>query len=177
MSIVNWLKGMIRRPGVRRRPGGSAAASFRPQLEQLGDRILPSAGLHLALAPPHALSSAVVSETDCLHVKFTVAVDPQTLKGTASGDLVGTVTFESHHLEPISSTVDQLTGKLKIHTAQGDLFLSETGTRNSTTGELNLTATVTGGNGIYKDATGTLSDTRSTFGADELFQGTICLAS
>jgi hypothetical protein len=42
MSLVNWLKGMVRRPGARRRPGGPAVASFRPQVEDLEGRALPS---------------------------------------------------------------------------------------------------------------------------------------
>ena len=63
MSIVNWLKGMVRRPGARRRPGGSAVASFRPQVEPLGDRIVPSAGLKV-LAPLGPASSAAVLMAD-----------------------------------------------------------------------------------------------------------------
>jgi hypothetical protein len=172
MSFLNWLNGTVRQPQARRRPGRPAAAPFRPQLEALGDRCLPSAGLHHALAPPHALSSAVVSETDCLHVKLTI-----TPSGTVSGDLVGTTSFEAHHLAPTPNPdVDLLTAKFKINTAEGDLFLSETGTGNNQTGELVLTATVTGGNGIYKGATGTLSEIRAEFGADTFVKGTICLA-
>jgi hypothetical protein len=190
MSLVNWLKGMVRRPGARRRPGGPAVASFRPQVEPLGDRIVPSAGLKV-LAPLGPASSAAVLMADSTcpqntDLRVEDVLNPGgggnggTVNGTLAGVTVTGGTFQdvSFHSELLPEGRRHNTDTLVITTDQGKLWLQEDFIRERD-GSSSGTATVLKGKGtgIFADATGSLTFTRTGgFGNPWFYTGSICLA-
>jgi hypothetical protein len=76
-------------------------------------------------------------------------------KGTATGDLAGSYTVKFISVVDDGTTTTVISRRT-INTEVGNVVFDEVGYVDDATGAVSATSTVSGGNGIFKDATGVL---------------------
>jgi hypothetical protein len=125
---------------------------YRPQLEQLDQRVVPAVlGSHLT--GTHAINTTLTAT-------FT---PPATINGTIGSSLLrGTVSFSGAITSPPGADPTTASGPLTIHTKQGNVNTQNMVSVPSPGGHIPLigtftdTAVITGGTGKFKGVTGML---------------------